>query len=272
MSEFFAQGGMESIEELFSMITTFFIALIPLLYLFRIRGNRERKNEERRRRMEAEEAAIAQKGSQNNETREDFRADPHEEQEQEGRIIGILEALLTGQAPGTRVPPTTVEKTVEQPRPDDRDRNQYEHDDGEYVSPYDEAPKRTKKMSKEVHKVTPASRQPDAPAHAKSWSSSEDSFDSSRHKMPSAQSTRPKRVRSVSEGRDFEDNNRPSIGFGFSTGLAETGIPKSPPVVSVASQRRGRTLKSLTEWQRGLLYAEILGAPRSLKKYSEDDL
>ncbi len=268
MSEFFAQGGMESIEELFSMITTFFIALIPLLYLFRMRGNRERKNEERRRRLEAEEAAIAQKGSQNKETREDYRAEQQEEQEDEGRIIGILEALLTGQAPGTRVPTTTAER----PRPDQRERGQYDHDEDDYVSPYDESPKRPAKPSKAAQKVPPAARQPEAPAHAKSWSSSEDSYDSSRHRMPSAQSTRPKRVRSVSEGRDFEDNNRPSIGFGFSTGLAETGIPKSPPVVSVASQRRGRTLKSLSEWQRGLVYSEILGTPRALKKYSEDDL
>lgn len=269
MSEFFAQNGMESIEELFSMVTTFFIALIPLLYLFRMRGRREQKNEERRKRIEAEEAAIARTGSQNKETREEYRSERGQEQEDEGRIIGILEALLTGQAPGTRVPTTTGE----QPRPDQRDRNQYEHEHDDYVSPYDETLERPAKKSKVASsKEASAARQPEAPTRAPSWQIPEETYDSSRYSMPSAQSTRPKRVRSVSEGRDFDDDNRPSIGFGFSTGLAETGIPKSPPVVSVASQRQRRTLKSLSEWQRGLLYAEILGTPRALKKYSEDDL
>ncbi|TVR91259.1 MAG: hypothetical protein EA428_06560 [Spirochaetaceae bacterium] len=264
MSEFFAQGGMESIEELFSMITTFFIALIPLLYLYRLRGNRERKNEERRRRLEAEEVAIAQKGSQNKETQEDYSTDS----EEEGRVIGILEALLTGQAPGTRVPPTPVAT----PPRDERDRNQYDHDEDNYVSPYDEPSARPVKKPKKPQRAAATMQQPEAPAYAEKGAAPEATPDSSRHRMPSAQSTRPKRVRSVSEGRNFEDNNRPSIGFGFSTGLAETGIPKSPPVVSVASQRHRRSLKSLTEWQRGLVYSQILGAPRSLKKYSEDEL
>ncbi|MCA1753118.1 MAG: hypothetical protein LC641_00170 [Spirochaeta sp.] len=261
MSEFFAQGGIESIEELFSMITTFFIALIPLLYLYRLRGNRERKNEERRKRLEAEEVAVAQKGSQNRETQEVARDDGEEKE----RVIGILEALLTGQSRGTRVPPTKVN----QPRPDERDRNQYDQD-VDYVSPYDAKPERPVKKQKAAQQAAAPTEKP--AAAAKTALPREKATDTSKNRMPSAQSTRPKRVRSVSEGRDFEDDNRPSIGFGFSTGLAETGIQKTPPVVSVASQRQRRTLRSLSEWQRGLLYGEILGAPRALKKYSEDDL